>query len=457
MAKLTRTQKYADLRETLANDKEPSLSTNELSNYEEKLTNMTGYSLYGSNTEESRTVPEEDQKYVWTDFDDSSIENYSVDLNDSKSGSDFFNDELYVWNDFQEVSQNKPAQPEVQSQPEYQPQTLADSLRQQANEVPQPVKEEENVASFYEGEVDDVPVEPAYTQPTQQFDNPATEEPQYMGLYNANSEVEEAYKEAEKRQADTETKDFDSTLAETLSVDKLIEDSSLEKKVTDNNVNAYVSNEPLHASEDRHAVEHTNDTPNTIINETINEVGEYNRSAGEQTITQLTNNMVNEVRRRESRLESRKYTEVPVSDKKQDEEFSNTVSMEINKVMDEISNTQEISKAAKQQEKTIVSEKPVEEKHPVLTKKLEEEKTEDVVEIKNIAEIKKEVKATNDTISGTIPFVVSASGDEELIDGDVEEDSNTILNIILVVLIIILVALLGLIVFYILKTKGIIP
>ena len=38
MAKLTRTQKFADLRDSLANDKEPSLSTKELSAFEKRLT-----------------------------------------------------------------------------------------------------------------------------------------------------------------------------------------------------------------------------------------------------------------------------------------------------------------------------------------------------------------------------------------------------------------------------------
>ena len=40
--------------------------------------------------------------------------------------------------------------------------------------------------------------------------------------------------------------------------------------------------------------------------------------------------------------------------------------------------------------------------------------------------------------------------------GDEEDGSNTILNVILIVLIIILIAVLGLIVFYILRTRGII-
>ena len=78
-----------------------------------------------------------------------------------------------------------------------------------------------------------------------------------------------------------------------------------------------------------------------------------------------------------------------------------------------------------------------------------EEKPEEVVEIKNIAEI--EAEPTKDTMSSTIPFVVAAE-DEEVVDEDEEDGSNTVLNVILIVLIVVLVAVLGLIVFYILKT-----
>ena len=51
MARLTRTQKYAELRETLANDKEASIDTKELSSYQNKLSNMTGeqYSYQAQN------------------------------------------------------------------------------------------------------------------------------------------------------------------------------------------------------------------------------------------------------------------------------------------------------------------------------------------------------------------------------------------------------------------------
>ena len=201
----------------------------------------------------------------------------------------------------------------------------------------------------------------------------------------------------------------------------------------------------------------------------IDEVGEYNKKNGDMTITQITNNMVNEIRHPEDvkqDFEVPSFEEeiaAPVSENPtEDEEFSNTVSMEIAKIMDEIEVTGEkpqvtaapIEEAVIEPvEEAVVEQAPVEE-HPVLAKALEEEKEEEVVEIKNLKEL--ETEPVRDTISNTIPFVVTTEGDEEEIEDDDEEGSNTILNIILIILIIVLVAVLGLIVFYILKTKGII-
>ena len=141
-----------------------------------------------------------------------------------------------------------------------------------------------------------------------------------------------------------------------------------------------------------------------------------------------------------------------VEQTEEDENFSNTVSMEISKIMDEISTQEEpVNPLNEQIEEPVVNKPDME--HPVLAKKLEEQE-EEVVEIKNLKEIDIE-PVTDATISSTIPFIVSNDDDDEY-DVDEDEGSNTILNIILIILIIILVAVLGLIVFYILKTKGII-
>ena len=98
MAKLTRTQKFADLRDSLANDKEPSLSTKDLSVYEDRLTNLTGERLEKQEQESVRKDLDDDPKYIWTAFDENDDANdpYSY----SKQNDNFFNnryDRYALW------------------------------------------------------------------------------------------------------------------------------------------------------------------------------------------------------------------------------------------------------------------------------------------------------------------------------------------------------------------------
>ena len=215
------------------------------------------------------------------------------------------------------------------------------------------------------------------------------------------------------------------------------------------------------------------------VNDTFEEVNTYNQQSGNDTIDQITNNLVDDIRHPEENAEP-VFEEVEVSD----EEFSNTVSMEINKVMEEVASATTqldvkdilapteaektpndfvadyFNNGQEQLSKTLNDLPKVDEVSPQeqftseLQKLVEiEEAKEDIVEIKNIADL----EDTHDVISDTIPFVVNNDEDEEdeYYDEDEDDASNTVLNVILIVLIIILVAVLGLIVFYILKTKGI--
>ena len=70
MPRLTRTQKYAGLRETLKNDREPSLSTKDLNEYEDRLSNISNQLSGNENVDKvPQTVKEEtDPRYVWTSF-----------------------------------------------------------------------------------------------------------------------------------------------------------------------------------------------------------------------------------------------------------------------------------------------------------------------------------------------------------------------------------------------------
>ncbi|MDD5792467.1 MAG: hypothetical protein PUD22_07785 [Erysipelotrichaceae bacterium] len=156
-----------------------------------------------------------------------------------------------------------------------------------------------------------------------------------------------------------------------------------------------------------------------------------------------------------------------------DEEFSNTVSLEISKLMEEIDNGNHVNESGMDMIHAVGSAseevkmpdfladyfKPVKEEkneHPAMAIAAEEaDLQEDVVEIKNLSEIEKEEKIAK-TIEDTIPFVVTknvAVEEEKVID---DETPNKVLNVILGILIVVLLAVLGLIVYYILAAKGII-
>ena len=541
MPRLTRTQKFAELRDSLANDKESSLQTKDLSNYEDRLNSITELLSPQNKTEEPAPVfempkeepvvtaqeikEESDPKYTWTDFEETPVEA----LVESFKNSDLEKQiqEFAIENQpaEQETVTAAPAEPQVEevsiaSTAEVKP--LIDTPVYEAPAYEQPVIEEvkEDVKplideSVYQvtyaedqNTIEEPPVqEPATAQPLIQdevpsFETPVEEEKKeseetvYPGYYRPSPEIEALYKEAEEKAEQEEL------AAETEEVSPVIEDAVVEVPVEEPVKEAEtaelaeevpspamsVEAEPVEETEsikvveepvkeevketaelprlpiddfvDNHMADHEAET-NTYLSDMMAEVDQYNTLTGDLTISQLTSNMVNEIRHPEAEeVKAQMPVEETPVEEADDEEFSNTVSMEIAKIMDEIDAIEE--EPVKVPEEVVtpapapapVYQEPVKEEHPVLAKALEEESEEEVVEIKNLKEL--EAEPTKDTVSNTIPFVVTTDDDEEEIEDDEEDGSNTILNIILIVLIIVLVAVLGLIVFYILKTKGVI-
>ncbi|MBQ6333596.1 MAG: hypothetical protein IJI46_00780 [Erysipelotrichaceae bacterium] len=513
MARLTRTQKFAELRDSLANDKESSLKTADLSSYEDRLSSITDL-LSPLQKKEPEVIEtpivqsvEEDPKYTWTEFEETPIEqlvesfkNDDLDerisqieketsVHDEINQSWIKKETAPVSEPVEEISiaSDTNVKPLIE-EPVYEPLVEDAPIINIVDEDYTPIIDE---SQYVAPLIDDVKVDetPVYSAPLIDDSTPAVQpqetpvikpveekkpESEFLGYYNPSPEIENLYKEAElkaKEEAEAvEVKEESEPVAqveETPIAIEVVEEEPVEvpeevevneevvtpiEEDVDNIVKEAVETAEL---VDNHAVDHLNDLVNSYISETINEVGEYNKQNGDMTISQLTSNMVHEIRHPGEPLEE---IEVPVVEEEEpvesDEEFSNTVSMEISKIMEEItaadetSVEEEIPEVLEAPEETIVVEE-----HPVLAKVLEEE-PEDVVEIKNITEL--EAEPTRDTVSNTIPFVVATSDDEEEIEDDDEEGSNTILNIILIVLIIVLVAVLGLIVFYILKTKGVI-
>lgn len=217
---------------------------------------------------------------------------------------------------------------------------------------------------------------------------------------------------------------------------------------------------------------------NDFVNNALASADDYNRKAGNVTLDELPNTIVDNIR----------HGEKPVENiaKDVDDDFSSTVSLEIEKVLAEIQNQNKEEKPVIIQEAELVDDikepvkeevvaKPVEEvkveapvmpepikpeepkeetfEHPVLTKTLEQP----VVEIKNISETLNMQKPNEDIVDDTIPFnankVQEETEDEEY---DEEEGPSKVLNVILGILIFVLVVVLGIIVYYILVAKGII-
>ena len=513
MAKLTRTQKFAELRESLANDKESSLMTKDLSGYQDKLDSFVEQSnpvevpAIEEEVKVEEEIVEEDPKYTWTEFDATPIEELVNSFKNEELDTHIneIRNEADIWNSIQEIhepvkevsiaSENNEAQFEETSDP--MDNTIISFYNNEAvnEEVKEEVKETVNdIAEFLqeaytEEEMPYIPdtspeVEEAYRQ-AEELAEPVIEEtieetpveiePEIPFVPETSPEVEEAYKQAEEtvsyEEEYNEPVEFESIennyeesaeevpyVSENIeeqnnsaeSIDNYFEEPAAETPVTQEvyeETAVEIPEEPA----DNHAIDHEIDIINSYFNDTFDEVSNYNKMNGEQTIGTIANNMVNEIRHHEEVQEPEikeepvveEYSEVTEENNIDDDEFSNTVSMEISKIMDEIA-AEEIA--------APVEEEVVEE-HPVLTQTLEaEEEDNTVVEIKNLNELEAETVPQQTTT--TIPFVVASDEDEEIEDDD--EDSNTILNIILIVLIIILVIVLGLIVFYILKTKGII-
>ena len=537
MARLTRTQKFAELRETLANDKEESIESKELSSYQNKLNNLTGEYPYQNQRgnqypyQNQRPV-ETDPRYTWRDFDETPINDlvnqFKQEPNTIASSSVFnsiqemprsqsvtndydiarLEEEDYIDDlvDSIRIDTNPSYQaPRQQAQPAYQQPRYQQPQQPQYQQPQQPVYQQPQQPAYqqpietpYQRPVEQpvyqqpVRQEPVYQQPVQQPvyqqpQQPVYEQPKVEPVVEEKpvevkpvSKVEERLHDIEefadfvnptieepvKRETPieqpqpVESVEIEQPVSKTVDIKADIPVDPESSRTTFNMFDRIqgmfdeaeneAANKPVDAEfVDRLEPDHSNETARSFVNETIKEVSDYNKQNGEQTIGQLTNNMVNEIRHHE---EPKEVVEEPqeIRFEGNDEEFTNTVSMEISKIMDEIPADRKVEKP----QPVIEEPEPVVEKHPVLTKKLEDTIEENVVEIKSLNELEAEQTLTRDTVSNTIPFVVTNDDDEDAEDD--EEGSNMILNIILIVLIIILVVVLGLIVFYILKTKGII-
>ena len=189
---------------------------------------------------------------------------------------------------------------------------------------------------------------------------------------------------------------------------------------------------------------------NGYVDETLAEVEEYNKNDGQKTVEEISKTLIENIRHNKEEKEAIKA----------EDDFSNTVSLEIDKVLNELSINNSTVNLENVLDNEIVA--PVEIKpeefaekladtieHPVLAKA----KDEEPIEIMPMEETFKQ-----EVLDDTIPFVMDdvKEEDEEEVEYYDDEKPNKILNIFLIILIVILLAILGVIAYYILYAKGII-
>lgn len=393
MARLTRTQKYAELREKIAHDREESLKTEGLTQYEDKLKKLENYFNVDSdinldNKEEVRTVVEKPQVNV-KQVQEESMRSLD-DILDSMMNSTYSNEPV-----------------------EEKPVETVKSV-----EIVKPVVEEKPV------EIKKPVEEKKYVSPTN------------------NMPMMEIIKDEVKE------------LSDIIGPTKTIVEEKEETKPVD--VMSTMEIEINKASE-KPELKDTVSQPNSFIDDILKEVDDYNRNEGRTTLDKLPDTIVDEVRHPQG-------VQKAEEDIKTDNEFSNTVTLEIEKVLNEIKNQGKqietpidntvVYKSAEFESDEAFKNAEVKEEineHPVLAKTAEEP----VVEIKNISETLSNTFTDTNVLDDTIPFVLDKNEtDEEEFEED--EAPSKVLNVILGILIFVLVAVLGVIIYYILIAKGII-
>ena len=190
---------------------------------------------------------------------------------------------------------------------------------------------------------------------------------------------------------------------------------------------------------------------NSLLDKTLEEVADYNTQAGRLTVDENLNSLIEDVRHG------------GFNDDEEDDDFSNTVTLEIDKVLSEINlepvtgltvsldevldNTVEVDPIDAKREKA--AEKLADTlTHPVLTKTLEESP----VEIKTLDETFTKDLSTTATLSFKKNEIAEDDDEDYYYDDD---KPNKVLNVVLIVLLVIFLIIVGVIVYFLLLAKGI--
>ena len=229
---------------------------------------------------------------------------------------------------------------------------------------------------------------------------------------------------------------------------ELVEQPIASENVTLPEVDAPKIDEPV---VEETSVEPSDVDVNSLLDKTLEEVADYNTQAGRLTVDENLNSLIEDVRHG------------GFNDDEEDDDFSNTVTLEIDKVLSEINlepvtgptvsldevldNTVEVDPIDAKREKA--AEKLADTlTHPVLTKTLEESP----VEIKTLDETFTKDLSTTATLSFKKNEIAEEDDEDYYYDDD---KPNKVLNVVLIVLLVIFLIIVGVIVYFLLLAKGI--
>ena len=489
MARLTRTQKYAELRDKIAQDREESLKTEGLSTYEDKLKKLESFFNNEPDNILEKKVEQAPVEAINLAKEEKPVadEIKLAQEESMKSLDEILTSMLNNYSNEPVVEEAKveDTKPEVTEEDKEE---ILNNLSSKVDELAQIIEEKKETKNTVTIDSFVKPVETVEEEviqeevkPTENNETVETKPEDLMSTMEivvsevedlshiiddekvANEEVPQETTaeevkpiEEEITREETKLEDLMSTMeivaSEVEDLSNIIDEGKpAEKEVEMQNVQPI---EEVADLKDEQTID------NSFFNDTLKEVDDFNRNEGRTTLEELPNEIVDEVR----------HPQVPPIKEQEEslenDDFSNTVSLEIDKVLDEIRNQNnqltvevptetvnnkeaeiEIERAFKTAE---VKQETFE--HPVLAKTMEEP----VVEIKNISETFNNPVVDNNVLDDTIPFVVEKNEDEEDEDEYEDETPSKVLNVILGILIFVLVAVLGVIVYYILVARGII-
>ena len=557
MARLTRTQKFAALREELANSSEQATATNELNKLQKQLDSLQNasekekveknedYSIkvepLPTFNEVKEEIKEEEKKVEKDFFDDFNLEsindaidkiiNQNVAILDNQEddnakfdlGFHDVDDEIeaepvveeikpveventnslidQTINELTEVinNTNDEGEPEVEIElvTEEEPIVVPERIEEPYNYIEQdyadiaellkkeilelngpvePVMEDEPVVE----ELAEVPelVIPEITQEVELVDvelpevddvlveEPEVELPNLDDLFILDIDDEEVTSPEEdeskfkldKEEENVENKDPVAETEADVEADLSKEEPVVQEEVIDTE-NVTLEKDELETKleeeeskpEDTVDVESVSDADvNSLLDSTLQEVENYNTQAGRMTVDQISNDLIEEVRHSN------------LTEDKEDDDFSNTVTLEIDKVLSEINLEPVVAPISvdKVLEKTVEIE-PIDVKRNEAAEKLADTLTHPVL-AKTLESAPVDIKSLDETFTKDMNTATLSFKKNEVVDEEDDEDyyydddkPNKVLNIVLIVLLIVFLIIVGVIVYFLLLAKGI--